>query len=261
MTEDDAVERIEGGSDRGRSGGRGLRSTAGRRRCAGDLHRARRRHDAVGPPQSRQSRCRGGNGTARGPGGSPFDRARGTAEGLVGKSLRPGRAAADQCVGDRRHDLSLWRDRSPGQRSGHRPDPVLCQRHCAPADRAGGRSVGGADPSRGRAIGVHRRVGGRLCRHACLAGQSVRGVHRCVDPRSPGDARHDRTRPRGPGPQELGPQAPGRRQWRHGDDPAGARRLCRDFAARRETVDSVARRRWDRPPGAPTRALSPRPTG
>ena len=200
----DAVERIQGHSDRRRSGCRGLLSTAGRRRCASDLHRPRCRHDAVGAPESRQSRCRGGNGTARGAGGGPFDRARGTTEGLVGESLRPDRAAADQCIGDRRHHLSVRRDRPTGRRSGHRPDAVFRQRHCAPADRAGGRSVGGADPSRGRAIGVHRRVGRRLCRHACLAGQSVRCVHRCVDPRSPGDARHDRTRPLGPGPARAG---------------------------------------------------------
>ena len=131
----------------------------------------------------------GGDGTARGSGGGASDRARGTAEGLGGEPLRLDRAAADQCVGDCRHDLSVWRDRSPGKRSGHRPDPVLCQRHFAPADRAGGRSVGGADTSRGRAIRVHRRIGCRLCRHACVAGQSVRRVHRRVDPRSPGDAR------------------------------------------------------------------------
>ena len=180
------------------------------------------------------------NGTARGPGSGTVDRARGTAEGVVGWSLRFDGAAADQSVGDRRHDLAVRRDRPPGKRSGHRPDVVLCQRHCTPADRAGGRSVGGADPSGGRAIGVHRRIGGRLCRHACRAGQPVRRVHRRVDPRSPGDARHDRARARGPGPQELGPQAPERRQWRHGDDPAGERRLCRDLPARGEAVGVVA---------------------
>ena len=127
-----------------------------------------------------------------------------------------------------------------GRRSGDRPHFVLRQRHRAPADRPGGRSVGGADPSGGRAIGVHRRAGGRLRRHAGGARPSARCVDRCVDPRSPGDARHDRACPRGPRPHELGPQAPQRRQWRHGHDPAGARRLRRDLAAGGEAVDGVA---------------------
>src|SRR5580700_6090264 len=35
-------------------------------------------------------------------------------------------------------------------------------------------------------------------------------------------------------------QAGGGRQWRHGHDSAGKRRVCRDLAARRASVDGVA---------------------
>ena len=189
-----AVDRIQDASDRARFGGRGLRSTAGRRRRASDLHRSRHRHDAAGISQSRQSRCRGRSGTAQGRGRSASDRARRTAEGFFDESIRRDRAAAGQRVGDHRHDIAVRRDRPSGERSGHRPDAVLRQRHFASADGPGRRSGRGADPSRGRAIRLHRRIGRRLCRHACVARQSVRCVGRRVDPRGPGDARHDRAR-------------------------------------------------------------------
>ena len=202
-----------------------------------------------------------GSGTSASAGSRSSDRARRTAEGLAASPYDLAGAAADQSVGDRRHDLALRRDRTAGERSGHRPHAVLRQRHRAPADRPGGRSVGSADPAGRRAIGLHRRPGRRLCRHACGAGQPARRVDRRLDPGSAGDAGHDRARARGAERQELGAQAPDRRQRRNRHDPAGERRLRRDLAARGEAVGGVAAARWDRRPGAAIRASRPRPTG
>ena len=146
-----------------------------------------------------------------------------------------------QCRGSTRLHFVLRADRAAGGRSGDRSDVAFRQRHCAIADRAGGRSRRTADAAGGRTIRVYRWDCRRLRRHACGTCVRIRRRHRRLDPGSTRNHGGSRAGARRARQENLVAPAVDRRQRSYGYDPSGPRRLCGDLAARRAPVAGMAR--------------------